>query len=324
MQVSDTFEMVRRAIDVGRPAHGYLIVGSVRGAGMELALRILQHLFCQAESGRPCGVCDRCRRIVARTESDVHWVFPEKKSRIISAEQVREKLINEVTQTSLSGGWKAGVLVGADRLNEASANAFLKTLEEPPEKTLFLLLSDTPQQLLPTIVSRCQRIDLNTQRELAEPWRSRVVETLSSPLWNGPVERLAMANLLFAVLNDMRDRAEVLVKEESVAGSVAVEEDDDVFDARVSARYREMRTDFLLTMSRWFRDLFVLKAEGDESLVFNRGKVETLRARAGRLTLAQALYNLTAMEELSRQMERNLSEETMLAYALDRMNHGAV
>ena len=320
MQLNDTFEMVKRAIESGRPAHGYLIVGPVRGVGMELAMRILQTLFCSAPN-RPCGACERCRRVTERIESDIHWVFPEKKSRIISAEQIREKLIHEVTQTSLAGGWKVGVLVGADRLNEASANAFLKTLEEPPEKTLFVLLSDAPQQLLPTILSRCQRIDLNAQRELAEPWRSRVIETLSCPLWGKPLERLAMSNVLFSVLTDIKTKAEQLVKDES-AGDIKVEEDDEVFDAKVSARYRELRNDFLQTLLRWFRDMVVLKAGGDESLVFSRGKVDVLKERVSRLTLAQVIYNLNAVEELARQMERNLSEETLLAYALDRMNHG--
>ena len=320
MQLNDTFQMVKRAIDAGRPAHGYLIVGPVRGVGMELAMRILQTLFCSG-ANRPCGICERCRRVAERIESDIHWVFPEKKSRIISAEQIREKLIHEVTQTSLAGGWKVGVLVGADRLNDASANAFLKTLEEPPEKTLFLLLSDAPQQLLPTIVSRCQRIDLNTQRELAEPWRSRVVETLSSPLWGRPMERLAMSNLLFAVLADIKLKAEQLVKEES-AGDSKVDDDDEVFEAKASARYRELRNDFLLTLMRWFRDMVVLKAGGDESLVFTRAKADVLKERVSRLTLAQVIYNLNAVEELARQMERNLSEETLLAYALDRMHHG--
>lgn len=320
MQLNDTFQMVKRAIDAGRPAHGYLIVGPVRGVGMELAVRILQTLFCSA-AGKPCGACDNCRHVAERTESDIHWIFPEKKSRIISAEQIRENLIHEVTQTSLSGGWKVGVLVGADRLNDASANAFLKTLEEPPEKTLFLLLSDAPQQLLPTIVSRCQRIDLNAQRELAEPWKSRVIETLSSPMLSKPLERLAMSNMLFSVLVDIKNKAEQLVQEES-AGDGKVEDEDEVFDAKVSARYRELRTDFLMTVMRWFRDMTVLKAGGDESLVFTRDKLDVLKERAGRLTLAQVIYNLNAVEELARQMERNLSEETLLAYALDRMNHG--
>lgn len=286
---------------------------------MELAVRILQTLFCR-EAGKPCGACDRCRRVSERIEADVHWILPEKKSRVISAEQIREKLIAAITQTSFGGGWKAGVLIGADRLNEASANAFLKTLEEPPEKTLFLLLSDAPQQLLPTIVSRCQRIDLDDVRELSEPWRSRVVETLASPMYGRPLERLAMSSLLYAILNDIKSKAEQLVRDESSPDEK--EEEDGVFDARVSARYRELRTDFLLTLMRWFRDLFVLRAGSDESLVFTKTKIDVLRERAKRLTLAQAVYNLGAVEELARQMERSLPEETLLAYALDRMNHG--
>jgi DNA polymerase-3 subunit delta' len=292
----------------------------VRGAAMDLATRILQVLFCSSEY-KPCGACDTCRHVVERIEPDIHWIFPEKKSRIISVDQIREKLINEVTQTSLAGGWKAGVLVGADRLNEASANAFLKTLEEPPEKTLFLLLSDAPQQLLPTIVSRCQRIDLDELRELGEPWKSRVIETLSSPLLGKPLEGLAMSNVLYSVLDDLKGKAEQLVKDEAKSDT-KVDDDDEVFDAKVSARYREMRTDFLLTLLRWFRDLFVLKAGGDPALVFNREKLDVLQERATRLTLAQVIYNLHAMEELARQMEKNLSEETVLAYTIDRMNHG--
>ena len=323
MRMDDTFQMVKRAIDAGRPAHAYLIVGPVRSVAMDLAVRILQVLFCRSAE-KPCGTCEGCRHVAERLEADIHWIFPEKKSRIISADQVREKLINEVTQTSFSGGWKAGVLVGADRLNDASANAFLKTLEEPPERTLFLLLSDAPQQLLPTIISRCQRIDLDDLRELGEPWKGRVVETLASPFLTRPLERLTMSNVLFSILVDIKRKAEQLVKDEEDQSEVADDDDKDVFDAKVSARYRELRSDFLLAYLRWFRDLFILKSGGEDGLVYNHAYLELLKERAKRLTLAQTLYNLNAVEELGRQMERNLSEESLLAYALDRMNHGVV
>jgi len=320
MRVDDIFQMVKRAIAAGRPAHGYLIVGPVRGVAMDLALRILQTLFCRAED-KPCGSCDGCRRVNEHIETDIHWIFPEKKSRIISADQIRDKLIHEVTQTAFAGGWKVGVLVGADRLNDASANAFLKTLEEPPEQTLFLLLSDTPQQILPTILSRCQRIDLAEVRELDEPWKSRVIETLASPLWGRPLENLAMSSVLFSVMTDIKDRAARLVADESKVDS-KVDEDEDVFDAKVNARYRELRTDFLLTLMRWFRDLFVLRAGGDEALVYNRNRLQILKERADGLTLAKAIYNLKAIEELTWQMDKSLSEETVLAYAMDRLSHG--
>jgi hypothetical protein len=136
-----------------------------------------------------------------------------------------------------------------------------------------------------------------------------------------PLERLVMSNLLFSILSDIKTKAEQLVRDES-QHEEKIEEDDDVFEARVSARYRELRTDFLITLNRWFRDLLVLRAGGDEALLYHKGKADVLRDRSARLTLAQAVYNLEAVEELSRQMEKSLSEETLLAYALDRMNHG--
>jgi len=319
MTFDETFQLVRRALDAGRPANGYLIVGAVRGHAMDLTIRIVQTLFCTGEK-KPCNACDACRRVSQRIEPDVHWVFPEMKSRVISAEQMREKLLAEIAQTSLSGGWKVGVLVGADRLNESSANAFLKTLEEPPEKTLFLLLTDAPQQLLPTIVSRCQRIDLDAFRELGEPWRSSLLDTLASPFYHSPMERMLSANQLFEILKEIQVKAEAWVKEESIRDE-KVEDSEEVFKAKVSARYREMRMDFLISFMRWFRDLFVIRAGGEEWAHFQE-KLDVLKERAARLTLAQTLYNLNAVEELARQFDRNLNEETVLAYAVDRIFHG--
>jgi DNA polymerase-3 subunit delta' len=319
MTFDETFLMVKRALDAGRPAHGYLIVGSVRGCGMDFAIRIIRTLFCTAEE-KPCGICESCRRVAERTEPDVHWIFPEMKSRVISADQMREKLLAEISQTSFVGGWKVGVLVGADRLNDSSANAFLKTLEEPPERTLFLLLTDAPQQLLPTIISRCQRIDLDAFRELSEPWLGTLVSTLSSSYYKTPIERLVMSSQLTKLLEEMKEKAEVWVREEADANE-KVDEDDDVFNAKVSARYREMRMDFLITFMRWYRDLFVVKSGGAELIHFTE-KGDLLKERAARLTLAQTLYNLNAVEELARQFDRNLNEESVLAYAVDRIFHG--
>lgn len=319
MTFEETFQMIRHALDAGRPAHGYLIVGAMRGQAMELAVRIIQTLFCTGEA-KPCGACDPCRRVAGRTEPDVHWVFPEMKSRVISAEQMREKLLAAIAQTTFTGGWKVGVLAGADRLNETSANAFLKTLEEPPEKTLFLLLTDTPQQLLPTIVSRCQRIDLDAFRELEEPWLGTLLDTLASPFYRSPMERLFSSGQLYAVLQDMQVKAEERVREET-ANEKAEEDGEKVFNARVSARYREMRAAFLISFTRWFRDLLVIRA-GGEAWVHFKGRLDVLAERAGRLTLAQTFYNLNAAEDMARQFDRNLNEETVLAYALDRIFHG--
>jgi DNA polymerase III gamma/tau subunit len=73
---------------------------------------------------------------------------------------MHEQILEPMASTSFSGGWKVGVIIGADRMEAPSANAFLKSLEEPSPKTLYLLLTDSPDSILPTIISRSQRIDL--------------------------------------------------------------------------------------------------------------------------------------------------------------------
>jgi len=324
MNIDETFELVKHAFETGKPAHGYLISGPVRGIGMEMAMRILQYLFCQSATLKPCGACNGCRRVREKTQVDIEWIYPEKKSRIISIENIRENLLAKVSKSSMLGGWKAGVIVGVDRLNVSSSNAFLKTLEEPPDKTVFLLLTEAPQQLLSTIISRCQRIDLDEVRELDEPWRGRVLETLSCDFYKSSIERLSMSTALFSILNDIKTHVEAIVKEEE-ASNDKVEESKDIFDAKVSARYREFRGDFILVLLRWVRDILVLVSGGSDKLVYNQAYLDILKSRAGKIDLSMAAYNIKAVEELSVQLnDRNMPEESTLAYAVDRIQHGVV
>lgn len=321
MRVREAYDCIRHAIDAGRMANGYLIVGPVRNEGMELATKILQLLFCDSDD-KPCGTCDRCRHVADRTEADIHWLAPEKKSRIISVESMRDNMLAPISQTSLGGGWKAGVILSADRLNDASSNAFLKTLEEPPEKTLFLLLTDAPQFLLATIISRCQRIELSAKRDLPPHHRERILETLSGPLFHDPLECSISANILNAVLADMKKEAEEMVMREVKEEADVIDEDKDEITAKVSARYREMRTDFLLVLTGWFRDLMILRSGRDPSLIHNRAYSEILQQRAKNLTLAETIYNMNALEDLTARLEKNMPDDSLILYTIDRMHHG--
>ncbi|MEI8242021.1 MAG: hypothetical protein WCI17_02015 [bacterium] len=321
MQVDAAFELIRQAHGSARLAHAYLISGPTRGAAGELVIRVLQMLFCTKPEG-PCGVCDVCRLIQARTWADAFWLIPEKTSRRISADAMREKLLAEINLTALAGGWKAGIIVGADRMTPEAANIFLKTLEEPPPQTLFLLLTDAPQELLPTIISRCQRMQIDEPHVLPEPWRKRLLECLTAATPPGPLPAMALASRMAALLADMKDAAEAEVKAETKAEAETLDEDSDVIKARISARYREMRTDLLRAMLNWYRDLMVLRAGGAPANVHYQDSLALLQERAARLTIAQAMANVDGAEELNRQLERSLAEETVLSYWMDRFFSG--
>ena len=157
MEVDEAYSLISRAIDAGRPAHGYLIVGDVRGNCLELVNRILGKLF-------PSDAA----LLASRSHPDVAWLEPQGRSRTIKVARgkeddgpgMRDGIVEPMSVTSFGGGWKAGVISGADRMQVEAANAFLKTLEEPPPRTIFLMMTDQPDAMLPTITSRSQRIDL--------------------------------------------------------------------------------------------------------------------------------------------------------------------
>ena len=149
MELDEAFDLISRAIDTGHAAHGYLLVGDIRGNCAELIRRILLKLF-----------PDAAAQVEGNSHPDVVTLEPEGKARIISVDSMRERIVEPMATTAFSGGWKVGVILGVDRLIAQSANAFLKSLEEPTPKTMYLLATDQPDAILPTIISRSQRIDL--------------------------------------------------------------------------------------------------------------------------------------------------------------------
>lgn len=321
MQVDAAFKLFCHAHARARLAHAYLISGPTRGAAGTLVVRVLQLLFCTA-ADRPCGECDACRQVANRTWADAFWLQPELKSRRISAEAMREQMLAEISQTSLAGGWKAGIIVGADRMTPEASNIFLKTLEEPPPQTLFLLLTDAPQLLLPTIVSRCQRLEVDDPHVLQDPWRPQLLEILTSRVPPGPVPAMTVAVRLTALLHDMQDAAEAEVKAENKATAELIDEDTDVLKARISARYREMRTDLVREILHWYRDLLLLRAGGPPESVHHPVHLALLTERAAHLSLAQAMANVDGVDELNRQFDRSLQEDSVLAYWMDRLVSG--
>ena len=180
MEVDEAVSLISRAIDAGRAAHGYLVVGDLKGGCDVLLDRILKKLF-----------PDEIAQIDSKSHPDVAYLDPEGAKRIIKVESMRERIVEPMSLAAFSGGWKVGVIVGADRMEAPSANAFLKSLEEPTPKTLYLMLTDQPDAILPTIVSRSQRIDLplseglldeGDANEVAEAFAAKDASALAAKL----------------------------------------------------------------------------------------------------------------------------------------------
>jgi DNA polymerase-3 subunit delta' len=273
---------------------------------------------------KPCGSCTACQQVENKTAFDVTWIVPEKRSRQISISQIRERLIPAIMQTSLQGGWKSGVIIAADRMHQAAANCFLKTLEEPPQQTIFLLLSDSPQNLLPTIISRCQRIDVSNASTHSQVWwHNELLEMLADPGPAGPVSAMGLAARISALLAEVKKEAQKSVMAEySEDEEAAINVSTDELDARIEARFRESRQTVLNTMQCWYRDLLAFTVGADSKTIHYPQYTELMQARAQNLTLAQALANIDAVDGIKRQLECNMSEPYVLSYWLDRVSNG--
>jgi DNA polymerase III subunit delta' len=142
---------LRRAVE--RPSHAYLLAGP-RGSGVLEAARCFAAGLVCPDGG--CGSCNACRRARSARHPDVIEVEPA--GTFVVVDQV-EDMMKEAFTSPFEAERKVIIVTEADRMNEPAANKLLKTLEEPPARTHFLLLSEAPDELLPTVRSRCQRID---------------------------------------------------------------------------------------------------------------------------------------------------------------------
>ena len=171
--LSGAQQRLRAALALGRMPHSLLLL-STPGLGAELLGSWITALaLCASSDRRPCGVCASCQLLRSDSHPDSHVVRLEEDAQQIKVDQIRG-LIESLSLKSYRGGYKVGVIEGAEALNANGANAFLKTLEEPTADTLLILIAAPNHRLPATVASRCLRLALSPPpSDVAVEWLER-------------------------------------------------------------------------------------------------------------------------------------------------------
>lgn len=178
---------LRSALAAGRMPQAVLIQAAAGTGGQGLARWAAQLVLCTTPGAAPCGACASCRHAADDLHPDLAVVGLVEDSQQIRIEQVRE-LCAELSLTSHQGGWRAAIIEPADTLNRFAANALLKTVEEPPPRTLLVLVAAQPSKLPATLRSRCQRLVVRA------PTRAQSLAWLEAA--RGPAEWGAVLDLI--------------------------------------------------------------------------------------------------------------------------------
>ena len=309
---------LRNAVERDRVHHAYLFVGS-RGTGKTSVAKILaRSLNCErGPTVEPCGECESCRSIAAGSSLDVIEMDAASNRSVDDIRELRER----VSYAPAAGRWKVYILDEAHMLTREAWNAFLKTLEEPPPSTVFVLATTEPHKVMPTIVDRCQRFDFG--RPSAEQIAG-VVRSVADSEGIG-IDDGAVAAIARAASGSFRDALGTLdqlvayggerVETDDVLAVLGVADADLIYGAAeaisaedgravletVDALTRSGRdpAQFARDVVAHLRQLLVVRTAGEvpESFALTAAHAERLGEQAGRMSevaLVRAIDSLSA------------------------------
>jgi len=311
--------LLQQSLKAGSLAHAYLLIGPQHVGKMTLAINLAQALNCEGVE-RPCLECTSCKKIAAGTHADVRVIGlnqneNEAEAKLISIDQIKD-ILHSANLPPFEGKHKVFIIDGAELLSIDAANCLLKTLEEPADKVTFILLTTNDRLLLPTVVSRCQRLELPplsiTEGTTAlieskgiEPERARLLAGLSHgcPGW-----ALAAAG----------DAHTLQHRNEEVNRLVDVIKADYErrFDyvAQLAARFNQNRAAIYEVLDLWldyWRDLLLVKLGGYD-MITNIDRKNELTEMAEGYRLTQIKDYIESIRAAAEQLRQNVNARLAL------------
>jgi len=304
-------DMLKKHIVNGATRHAYLFAGPPGLGRRTLALRFAQALNCQTpvEAGIPCGTCRDCKQIAAMQHPDLTIIQAESEGGTLKVDQIREAR-RMLALKPYQANYRVSVFLRFQEANDNAANALLKTLEEAPSYAVLILTADNPEQLLPTIVSRCEVLRLRPLKieDVMRDLESRGVESgqakLIAHISGG---RPGYAHQLIESDSLLEKREERLNDLQGLISASRVEKF--AYADKLSRDKDAMRQAILIWLSYW-RDVMLRSAQAETPLVNVDRNVE-IEDLAERVDLSAARTVVSGLEDVLEKMERNVNSRLL-------------
>jgi DNA polymerase-3 subunit delta' len=309
-------DMLKKHVANGSTRHAYLFAGPPGLGRRTLALRFAQALNCQTpvEMGIPCGQCRDCKQIEAMRHADLTVVQAESEGGTLKVDQIREAR-RMLVLSPYQAKYRVALFLRFQEANDNAANALLKTLEEAPSYAVLILTADNPEQLLPTIISRCEVLRLRPLRieKVREDLESRGIEShranLVAHISGG---RPGYARRLIESESLLEKRDERLNELQSLISASRVEKF--AYADKLARDKESMRQVILIWLSYW-RDIMLRTAQAETSLVNVDRNVE-IENLAGKLDLSVTRRVVRGLEDVLEKMERNVNSRLLVEVLL--------
>jgi DNA polymerase-3 subunit delta' len=300
-------EHLQNALSTNKVSHAYIIEGE-RSSGKEFIARIFaMALQCEQGGTEPCGQCHSCKQALSHNQPDIIFISHEKPN-TIGVEDIRDQINNDIGIKPYSSPRKIYIMNEGEKMTPQAQNALLKTLEEPPEYAVILILTTNVDELLPTIQSRCVVLHMKPVKDALV--KKFLMEELGVPDYKANIcvafarGNIGKAKLLASSeeFEKVKDEAITLVKYIN-----DMEINEIVKAIKKISEYKLDVNDYLDILIVWYRDVLMYKATKDlNSLVF-REELPQIRRVADRSTYEGIETIVNALQQAERRLEANVN-----------------
>lgn len=307
----EVIEHLQKGIQENKVSHAYILAGE-KGSGKKLLADIFAStLQCEKESIQPCGTCKSCMQVEGGNQPDIIYVTHEKAS--LGVDDIRQQVNNDVAIKPYSSPWKIYIIPDGEKMTEQAQNALLKTIEEPPEYAMFLLLTENINTFLPTILSRCVTLQLKPVD--AKLIKKFLMEKRQIPDYLAELSAAFSQGNVGKAIRYASSEEFIEMKKDTIHVLTHV---DDMKNYEIMQFIKKMAEkkgdvdDYLDLMLLWYRDVLMFKVTQDTNGLLFIDEISSIRKQAQSKQYEGIEAIIQAIEKAKVRLKANVNFDTAM------------